>query len=133
MVAIVNVKAEFEKLRMLRDRTPETPDSDRKGAFARLADYRDGGIFSAKFSGNSAWERHPNGDELVQIVDGSTTLYLMADDGMQTVILTAGMFAVVPQNMWHRFEAPDGVSVMTATPQPTEHLHVTVDDPRTVA
>src|SRR5258708_39353604 len=125
MVAIVNVKAEFDKLRMLQDRAPETPDFDRKGAFGRLADYRDGGIFSAKFSGNSAWERHPNGDELVQIVDGSTTLYLIADDGMQTITLTAGMFAIVPQNMWHRFEAPDGVSVMTATPQPTEHLHVT--------
>jgi hypothetical protein len=38
----------------------------------------------------------------------------------------------VPQNTWHRFEAPDGVSLMTATPQPTEHLAVTVDDPRTL-
>jgi quercetin dioxygenase-like cupin family protein len=133
MVAIMNIKAEFDKLRMLRGRTPETPDSDRKGAFARLADYRDGGIFTAKFSGNSAWERHPNGDEIVQIVDGATTLYLVTDDGLQSFSLSAGMVAIVPQNMWHRFEAPDGVCVMTATPQPTEHLHVTVEDPRAVA
>ena len=46
--------------------------------------------------------------------------------------LKAGMVAIVPQNTWHRFEAPDGVSLMTATPQPTEHLTVTVDDPRTL-
>jgi hypothetical protein len=36
----------------------------------------------------------------------------------------------VPQGMWHRFEAPDGVSLMTATPKPTEHLTVDVADPR---
>ncbi len=32
------------------------------------------------------------------------------------------MMVVVPKNTWHQFEAPDGVCVMTATPQPTEHL-----------
>jgi hypothetical protein len=42
------------------------------------------------------------------------------------------MMAVVPQNTWHQFEAPDGVCVMTATPQPTEHVRVDVDDPRTM-
>jgi hypothetical protein len=36
-----------------------------------LAPFRDGNIFSAKFAGDGTWERHPNGDELVQIVDGS--------------------------------------------------------------
>jgi len=40
------------------------------------------------------------------------------------------MVAIVPQGMWHRFEAPDRVSLMTATPLPTEHLTVAVDDPR---
>jgi hypothetical protein len=35
--------------------------------------------------------------------------------------LSSGMMAIVPQNTWHQFDAPDGVSVMTATPQP-EHL-----------
>jgi hypothetical protein len=27
------------------------------------------------------------------------------------------MVAIVPQGMWHRFEAPDRVSLMTATPE----------------
>jgi mannose-6-phosphate isomerase-like protein (cupin superfamily) len=68
----------------------------------------------------------------VQIVDGATTLHLMTAEGRQSLTLSAGMMAVVPQNMWHQFEAPDGVCVMTATPQPTEHLRVDVEDPRTV-
>jgi hypothetical protein len=36
----------------------------------------------------------------------------------------------VPQGAWHRFESPDGVTLMTATPKPTEHLTVDVADPR---
>ena len=129
---ILDVKAELAKLRMLRGRTPVTPDSAREGAFARLAPYRDGAIFTAKFSGNSPWERHPNGDEIVQIADGATILHIMEDGGPQSFALSAGMVAIVPQNTWHRFEAPDGVSLMTATPQPTEHLTVDVEDPRTL-
>ena len=132
MITILDLNAEFAKLRMLRGRTAETPPEAREGAFARLAPYRDGAIFTAKFAGDGAWERHPNGDEIVQIVDGATTLHLMTEEGPQKVELSAGMVAIVPRGMWHRFAAPDGVSLLTATPQPTQHLTVTVDDPRTL-
>jgi mannose-6-phosphate isomerase-like protein (cupin superfamily) len=132
MITSLDLNAEFAKLKMLRGRTPETTQAERQGAFARLAPYRDGAIFTAKFAGDGAWERHPNGDEIVQIVDGATTLHVMTEEGPQSLSLKAGMVAIVPQNTWHRFEAPDGVSLMTATPQPTEHLTVTVDDPRTL-
>ena len=134
MIRIIDLNAEIGKLPMLEGRRPETSEAERRasGAFVNLSPFRDGNIFSAKFSGNAAWERHPNSDELVQIVSGSTTLHIMAAEGPQSFRLSAGMVAVVPQNTWHRFEAPDGVSLMTATPQPTEHLTVDVADPRTV-
>jgi quercetin dioxygenase-like cupin family protein len=132
MITVVDLKAEPAKLKMLKGRTPTTPESEREGAFARLGPYRDGGMFIAKFAGTSAWERHPNGDELVQIVEGATTIHLMTDAGRQSVALTAGMVVIVPQNVWHQFVAPDGVCLVTATPQPTQHLTVDVDDPRTV-
>jgi len=133
MITIIDAKAEFANLTMLRGRTPLMTPEQRKGAFARLAPYRDGAIFAAKFSGDGAWERHPQGDEIVQIVDGTTTLHLITDEGPQALSLSAGMMAIVPQGMWHRFQSPDGVTLMTATPQPTEHLAVDVEDPRTVA
>jgi mannose-6-phosphate isomerase-like protein (cupin superfamily) len=44
--------------------------------------------------------------------------------------MTAGMMIVVPQGHWHQFQSPDGVTVMTVTPQPTEHIHA--DDPRSI-
>ncbi|MCG8544290.1 MAG: cupin domain-containing protein, partial [Alphaproteobacteria bacterium] len=74
------------------------------------------------FSGVSQWERHPNGDEIVQILKGSVTLTLKTDEGTEKIDLKAGMFAIIPQGAWHQFNAPDGVTLMTTTPQPTEHI-----------
>ncbi len=132
MVKILDLNAEFAKLKTLRGRTPETPEAERAGAFARLAPYRDSAINVAKFSGEGPWERHINGDEIVQVVDGATTFHIMFEDGPQSYTLTAGMVVVVPQGKWHRFEAPDGVSLMTTTPQPTEHLTFAIEDPQTL-
>src|SRR5436853_6504840 len=98
VLTIIDLKAELAKLKMLRGRTPKTPAAEREGAFARLAPYRDGAIFTAKFAGQAAWERHPNGDEIVQIVEGATTLHIMTADGPQMLQLKAGMVAIVPQN-----------------------------------
>jgi len=53
----------------------------------------------------------------------------MTDSGPESFELTAGMLIVVPQGHWHRFHVPDRVTVLTATPQPTEHS--TAADPRT--
>jgi len=134
MITILDLKAEFAKLTMLRERTPQMTEVERKGtgAFATLAPFRDGNIFSAKFAGDGAWERHPNGDEFVQIVDGATTLHIMTADGPQSYALSAGMVVIVPQGAWHRFHSPNGVSLVTATPKPTEHLTVDIEDPRTL-
>ena len=132
MLTILDLNAELAKLKMLRGRTPETPEADRAGAFARLAPYRDSAINVAKFSGEGPWERHPSGDEIVQVVDGATTFLIMAEDGPQSFVLKAGTVVIVPQGKWHRFEAPDGVTLMTTTPQPTQHLTFAIDDPRTL-
>ena len=134
MITIIDVAGETEKLAMLRDRRPDMLEAERRasGAFATLTPFRDGNIFAAKFSGHGAWERHPNGDELVQVIDGETKFHIITDDGPQTHVLKAGMLVIVPQGAWHRFESADGVCLMTATPKPTEHLTVDVADPRTL-
>ena len=108
-----------ERTTFLEGRTRHT---DTTGYFARLADYRDGGIFAAGFSGTSQWERHPNGDEIVQILKGSVSLTLRTAGGDEKLDLKAGMIVIVPQGTWHQFTAPDGVTLMTTTPQPTEHI-----------
>jgi mannose-6-phosphate isomerase-like protein (cupin superfamily) len=128
MIAIINIKAELERLRMLEGRSPTSTPAEKEGAIVSLARFRDGAIFAAKFAGTSDWERHPQGDEIVEIIDGATMLHLISADGRRCVTLTAGMMVIVPQNTWHRFEAPGGVCLLTATPQPTDHAgHAGID------
>ena len=86
MATILDLKGTLAKMPMLKGRRPESTEAERQasGAFRTLAPYRDGNVYGAKFSGDAAWERHPNGDELVQIVDGSCTVHLMTDNGLET-------------------------------------------------
>lgn len=119
MTEAIDINATLATLKFLEGRTRF---SDTKGTFARVAEYRDGAIFTGGFSGVSQWERHPNGDEIVQILKGSVTLSLITAEGQETLDLKAGMVAIVPQGAWHQFNAPDGVTIMTTTPQPTEHV-----------
>jgi mannose-6-phosphate isomerase-like protein (cupin superfamily) len=130
MIKAVDIKAELAGRPVLRERGKDTTEAEAAAAFATLAPFRDGSVFAGSFSGESPWERHRKGDELVHILDGAATLTIMTDTGPQSFTMTAGMLIVVPQGHWHRFHAPDGVTVLTATPQPTDHTAAA--DPRTV-
>jgi mannose-6-phosphate isomerase-like protein (cupin superfamily) len=129
MSKAVDIQAALATLSVLHGRTPETPAAEAAAAFVELAPFRDGALFAGSFSGESPWERHAKGDEFVHILAGATELTIMTDAGPEVLALTAGMIAVVPQGHWHRFRAPEGVTVLTATPQPTEHT--SAEDPRT--
>jgi mannose-6-phosphate isomerase-like protein (cupin superfamily) len=84
----------------------------------------------------TAWEGSicddPHGEELVHVLDGSATLDVVTAEASQSVEVHAGNLVVVPQGAWHRFRSPDGITLMTATPSPSEHIRIDVDDPRTV-
>jgi mannose-6-phosphate isomerase-like protein (cupin superfamily) len=130
---IIDLDAELAKLSLSRGRTPQSTMADRKGSSARLAAYRDGGLFVTKFAGKGHWEAHLPGDELVYIAAGAATLEIVGENGPQSFALRAGMIAVNPRGAWHRFQSADGVTLMTATPFPSEVIELDIDDPRTVA
>ena len=130
--SIIDLNAELAKLTMFRERTPESTMADRKGSAARLASYRDGALTATKFAGKGHWERHLAGDELIHILDGTATLEIVGEDGPKAFALRTGMIAVNPQGAWHRFQSSEGVTLMTATPFPSEVIERDVDDPRTV-
>ena len=127
MVKAVDIKAALASLPVLRGRTPRTSNEEASKSFATLAPFGVGGVFAGSFEGTSEWERHSKGDELVHVLEGEATLTLLTDDGPQKMTLKAGMLTVVPQGCWHRFHAPHGVTLMTVTPQPTDHS--TAEDP----
>jgi hypothetical protein len=133
MPGIVDLETVVAKLGMFRGRTPQSTMADRKGSAARLATYRDGALSVTRFAGKGHWERHP-ADELVHILDGSATLEIVCDDGPpKSFALGAGMIAVNRQAAWHRFYSSAGVTLMTATPSPSEVIELDVDDPREAA
>jgi quercetin dioxygenase-like cupin family protein len=132
--SIIDLNAELAKLTMFRSRTPQSTMADRKGSAVRLASYRDGGLSITKFAGKGHWERHLPGDELIHVLDGAATLEIVCDDGPpQSLALSAGMIAVNPQGVWHRFQSSHGLTLMTLTPSPSEVVELDIDDPRTVA
>ena len=128
----IDLNAELPKLTIFRGRTPQSTMADRKGSAARLASYRDGGLSITKFAGKGHWEAHLAGDELIHVLDGTATLEILGEDGPQSFSLRAGMIAVNPQGAWHRFQSSEGVTLMAATPFPSEVLELDIDDPRTV-
>ena len=131
MIKPVNIDEQLQGITALTNRGPHTSEAEVEAAFATLGvgDFRDCGVFLGSFDGNAGWERHMKGDELVQILSGSTNFDIIIDDDKQTLELTPGMLMVVPQGCWHRFRSEAGVTVLTATPRKDEE-HTHVDDPR---
>lgn len=117
----ISLDEAIARLTFLGDRTPTTTDAEAEHAFARLADYRDSGVFVGHWAGSSEWERHAVGDEIVVVIGGRTTIFFLDGEVDRAAELAAGELVIVPQGTWHRFETPDEVTVLSVTPLPTDH------------
>jgi mannose-6-phosphate isomerase-like protein (cupin superfamily) len=103
-----------------------TPDG--KASFW-IGDPFNGGMISVgRFSGQSPWERHPDGDELVHVLDGEVEITVLSKAGPEEITVRAGSVFVVPKNHWHRQHARQSVTQLGATVGATEHSHA--EDPR---
>jgi mannose-6-phosphate isomerase-like protein (cupin superfamily) len=112
----------LKRVTYLPNRTPEMAfNGGTAMAFAEVAPYRNGTISVGHYSGNTEWERHCGGDEIVMSIEGSTTVVLLLNGEQHRVELTAGELVVVPQGYWHRFEDSKQLKVLGVTPQPTDH------------
>ena len=117
----ISVDAAIAELTFLPDRAPTMTSAASRDSFTMLSSYRDGGVFVGHWAGNSEWERHTVGDEIVMVIDGETTIYFLCDEEERAAVLRAGELVVVPEGTWHRFETPAGVKLLSVTPQPTDH------------
>ena len=63
-----------------------------------------------------SWEMHPAGDELVLCLDGAITLVREHADGTSdTVMLTAGRYAINPEACWHTTDVAGSASCLFIT------------------
>ena len=83
-----------------------------------------------RFAGQTPWERHPGGDELLQVLDGAVDITVLTDDGPVEVPLEAGGIFVCPRGLWHRQRARPTVTLLFGTAVRTTEVSF-ADDPRT--
>ena len=100
--------------------TSSTTGEEAEAAFPQLASFNEGGVFVGRYSGQPPWERHPQADELLHVLDGEVDVTVLTDDGPVQVTVRAGSIFVVPQGLWHRAVARVAVTLLSATPKPTE-------------
>ena len=80
-----------------------------------------GHVLVSHFSFSEAWptwEIHPEGDELVMLLEGDTDLVLASEDGTETVMRasTPGDYIIVPKATWHTARPHAPTSMLFFTP-----------------
>ena len=85
--------------------------------FRRLAKFNGGevGVFWAS-SGTSPWERHPDDEELLHVVEGQVEIEVLTDEGPVVTLIDEGSIFVVPRGHWHRHRHVGMVKEMYVTP-----------------
>jgi mannose-6-phosphate isomerase-like protein (cupin superfamily) len=55
----------------------------------------------SRFSTHPLWERHPAGDEFLQVFEGELDITVLTPDGPVESTLRPGAVFVVPKGLWH--------------------------------
>ncbi len=85
-----------------------------------------------RFSGETPWEIHRDGDELLHVLEGEVEVIVLTEDGPLREVLHAGSVFVVGKNSWHRQHARPTVALLFSTPT-AKNEHSWADDPRVAA
>jgi quercetin dioxygenase-like cupin family protein len=109
-------------------RRPTWATDDGDASFWHGESFNRGSTWVGRFRGTSPWERHPDGDELLHVLEGDVHVVVLKARGQTRVKLTAGSMFVVPRGLWHRHEATRMVLECGATSGRTQHS--TAEDPR---
>jgi PhnB protein len=111
--------------------TADTTEAEANAAVRNVAKIGKLTLGVMSYSGLTPWERHPDGDELLLVLDGGLEVTVLTDDGPVTRRLRAGEAFVCPQGLWHRQLAAKSVSMLYGTPTETSEVSF-ADDPRVV-
>lgn len=118
----VSLRSLFETFAVLRPDQSVAQVDNSPGIYAeldaRFDNFKGHVLVAAHAFGNDwpTWEVHPNGDEIVVLLDGTVTLVMRKSDGDETVTLTEpGSYVVIPKNTWHtaRVGAPSRMLFIT--------------------
>jgi len=85
------------------------------------------GVF--RFTGQAPWERHPDGDELIVVLDGGGEITVLGEGEPIRAELRPGRLFVCPRGLWHRPVATPSMTALYVTPL-TGSEHSWAEDPR---
>jgi len=71
------------------------------------------GVFH--FAGLSPWERHPDQDELLYVLDGEVEVTVLSEGGASNCTVRAGSVCIIPKGLWHRQLPKPAVKLMFIT------------------
>lgn len=111
--------------------TADTTGEEAEAAVRQVAKIGNLTLGVMSYSGQTPWERHPDGDELLLALDGEVDVTVLTDAGLVHRKLRAGEVFVCPQGLWHRQLAEKSVSMLYGTPTETTEISF-ADDPRVV-
>jgi quercetin dioxygenase-like cupin family protein len=110
--------------------TEETTGDEADAAVRSLGWMDESMIGVMRFEGLTPWECHPDGDELLYVLEGGVDLTALTEDGGERrVKLSAGTAFVCPQGLWHRQLAEPSTAILYVTPVKTSKISF-ADDPR---
>src|SRR6266566_3775258 len=93
-----------------------------------VATFNNCAVGAVRFSGQPPWERHPDGDELLHVIEGELELTLLTPEGRVQVAVPAGSVFIVPRGLWHRSRTRGVVAMLFATPTKNGEVSF-ADDP----
>ena len=105
----------------LLEQMPETPvtptitHEDAMGCMRVLGTLNGYLVGLVHFSGETAWERHPGGDEMLLILDGETELTQLTPEGEIRQIARKGDAVQIPAGVWHSQRTRSPVKLMFFT------------------
>ncbi len=109
--------------------TEKTTAEQADAAYLHLTDLDRLSLGVMRFSGQTPWERHPDGDELLYALDGEVEVTALLDDARATTrVLRAGGALICPRGVWHRQRARAFVTALFGTPNKTTEISFD-DDP----
>lgn len=109
--------------------TRDTSDEAAMAAIRPLGMLNQTMLGLVRFSGLTPWEIHPDGDELLHVLEGSVEVTVLTDDGPYRETLRTGSVFVVPRGLWHRQHAHPHAGLLFATAAGTT-ASSWADDPR---
>ena len=62
-----------------------------------------------------SWEMHPAGDEIVLCISGRMVLHQEMPEGVRTVALEPGQYAVNPSGVWHTADVEGAATALFIT------------------